>query len=175
MIEPDSGPDDSVVPKLPAGWIAQWDSRYVQLSFECAFKSLGRRNTRLALQHSFVFSGISDIPPKSTPHPSLCVILPLLRPTLYSSRKYYYVQISTGKSTWDTPTEVAPGVVTGSASTTPAQHGTPYSPPPPVGMSGQPDKEGARGLGGPQHGESTDRAGGLGVSPRVCAVARAHR
>jgi hypothetical protein len=25
--EPDAGPDSPHVPKLPAGWIAQWDSR----------------------------------------------------------------------------------------------------------------------------------------------------
>lgn len=28
---PDSGPDDSQVPLLPTGWIAQWDSRQVRL------------------------------------------------------------------------------------------------------------------------------------------------
>jgi hypothetical protein len=88
----------------------------------------------------------------------------------HSSRKYYYVQISTGKSTWETPTTAAPGVVTGSNSSTPAQ-GTPYTPPPPGAMSSHNNTEpghegsGTRGFNdNAQHGESTDRAGGLGVS-----------
>ncbi|OMP85346.1 hypothetical protein BK809_0004016 [Diplodia seriata] len=50
-LSPDAGPTDSHLPKLPSGWIAQWDS---------------------------------------------------------SSRKYYYVQISTGVSQWDLPTSEAP-------------------------------------------------------------------
>jgi hypothetical protein len=100
MVEPDSGPDSPHVPKLPPGWIAQWDS---------------------------------------------------------TSRKYYYVQISTGKSTWEKPTTAAPGVVTASQSSTPAQQ-TPYTPPPPYqNMSGE--GEGTRGMGG--EGGTTDR--GFGV------------
>ncbi|KAK7514846.1 hypothetical protein IWZ03DRAFT_381876 [Phyllosticta citriasiana] len=50
-LSPDSGPTDPHIPKLPSGWIAQWDS---------------------------------------------------------SSRKYYYVQISTGVSQWELPTSEAP-------------------------------------------------------------------
>ncbi|KAB2579635.1 WW/Rsp5/WWP [Lasiodiplodia theobromae] len=50
-LSPDAGPTDPHLPKLPSGWIAQWDS---------------------------------------------------------SSRKYYYVQISTGVSQWDLPTSEAP-------------------------------------------------------------------
>jgi hypothetical protein len=32
MVEPDSGPDNPHVPQIPAGWIAQWDSRYVLMT-----------------------------------------------------------------------------------------------------------------------------------------------
>ena len=28
---PDAGPDDTTVPHLPTGWIAQWDPRYVAI------------------------------------------------------------------------------------------------------------------------------------------------
>jgi len=31
-VSPDSGPTDSTLPKLPAGWIAQWDNAYVGLA-----------------------------------------------------------------------------------------------------------------------------------------------
>jgi hypothetical protein len=82
-----------------------------------------------------------------------------------SLRKYYYVQISTGQSTWDKPTEPAPGAPTASATTTPAQ-GNPTHPPPTqrtMSSEGQHQQDGTRGMGGNQHGESTDRAGGLGV------------
>merc|ERR1711939_109589 len=103
---PDAGPDDSQVPLLPTGWIAQWDS---------------------------------------------------------SLRKYYYVQISTGQSTWDKPTEAAPGAPRASAASTPAQ-GNPTQPPPfdrTMSGDGQLPQDGARGFGD-QHGPSPDRAGGFG-------------
>jgi hypothetical protein len=58
----------------------------------------------------------------------------------FRSRKYYFVQISTGESTWDLPTMAAPHVPTPGG--TPAQ-GTPYGAPS-DGMQGQ---EGERGLG----------------------------
>lgn len=80
-----------------------------------------------------------------------------------SLRKYYFVQISTGKSTWDKPTEAAPGAPTLSNTATPAQTTNPYQTPNEQAMSGQ-GNEGTRGMGDNQHGESTDRAGGLGVS-----------
>lgn len=60
----------------------------------------------------------------------------LTRFCVLSSRKYYYVQISTGHSTWELPT-----------SADPAGAG-----------SGQP------GAAGAPDGYSQDRAGGLGVS-----------
>ncbi|QDS76927.1 hypothetical protein FKW77_004510 [Venturia effusa] len=78
-----------------------------------------------------------------------------------SLRKYYFVQISTGKSTWDKPTEAAPGAPTLSNTATPAQTANPYQTPNEQVMSGQ-ETEGTRGMGDNQHGESTDRAGGLG-------------
>ncbi|KAF2417693.1 hypothetical protein EJ08DRAFT_70909 [Tothia fuscella] len=101
---PDAGPDDSTVPALPTGWIAQWDSR-----------------------------------------------------------KYYFVQISTGKSTWDRPTTAAPGAPTLSSTTTPANDSkSPYPHPNDNMGGGEPGKEGTRGMGDGQHGQSTDRAGGFG-------------
>jgi hypothetical protein len=99
-VSPDSRRTDPTLPKLPAGWIAQWDNR---------------------------------------------------------SRKYYYVQISTGVSQWDLPTSEGP--IGGSSShSTPAQNVNPYNKP--DGTSGPDAGDGTRGMGG--HGESTDRAGGLG-------------
>jgi hypothetical protein len=76
---------------------------------------------------------------------------------LHSSRKYYYVQISTGVSQWDLPTSEAP-IGAGSSHSTPAQTTNPYSTP----------DEGTRGV--PGHGESTDRAGGLGVRSMRASV-----
>jgi hypothetical protein len=68
------------------------------------------------------------------------------------------VQISTGVSQWDLPTSEAP--IGGSSShSTPAQNVNPYNKP--DGTSGPDAGDGTRGMGG--HGESTDRAGGLGV------------
>jgi|TARA_R110002003_G_scaffold2429_2_gene24299 hypothetical protein len=65
------------------------------------------------------------------------------------------VQISTGVSQWDLPTSEAP--IGGSSShSTPAQSANPYNKP-----GGAEVGDGTRGVGG--HGESTDRAGGLGV------------
>jgi len=63
---------------------------------------------------------------------------------LYRSKKYYFVQISTGESTWDTPTQAAPMVPT--PGVTPAQ-GNPYS---------APDAEGTRGMDG--QGQEADRS-----------------
>ncbi|OAL55241.1 hypothetical protein IQ07DRAFT_160337 [Pyrenochaeta sp. DS3sAY3a] len=73
-----------------------------------------------------------------------------------SSRKYYYVQISTGVSQWDLPTSEAP---TGSSSnrSTPAQNSNPYSHP--DGTQGPAVGDGTRGMG---DGPTGDRAGGLG-------------
>lgn len=42
-----------------------------------------------------------------------------------ASRKYYYVQLATGVSQWEIPTEAA------KSGTTPAQREDPYGPPPP--------------------------------------------
>ena len=47
--------------------------------------------------------------------------------TCNRSRKYYFVQISNGESTWDTPTSAAPQVPTPGA--TPAQEMNPYGKP----------------------------------------------
>lgn len=60
------------------------------------------------------------------------------------SKKYYFVQISTGESTWDTPTQAAAMVPT--PGVTPAQ-GNPYS---------APDAEGTRGIDG--QGQEGDRS-----------------
>ncbi|OBW64418.1 MAG: Uncharacterized protein AUREO_055190 [Aureobasidium pullulans] len=66
-----------------------------------------------------------------------------------NSRKYYFVQISTGVSTWEVPTEAAPTVP--SPGNTPAQHQNPFPAPQDAqaqttrGVDGQ---EGERGLGG---------------------------
>ncbi|KAG9880183.1 hypothetical protein KCV05_g20998, partial [Aureobasidium melanogenum] len=66
-----------------------------------------------------------------------------------NSRKYYFVQISTGVSTWEVPTEAAPTVP--SPGNTPAQHQNPF--PVPHDTQGQTTRgvdgqEGERGLGG---------------------------
>ncbi|KAF1961268.1 hypothetical protein CC80DRAFT_589670 [Byssothecium circinans] len=97
-VSPDSGPTDSALPKLPAGWIAQWDN---------------------------------------------------------TSRKYYYVQISTGVSQWDLPTSEAP-VGGGSHASTPAQSTNPYDKP--AGTEGPGVGDGTRGVDGP----TGDRGGGIG-------------
>lgn len=68
------------------------------------------------------------------------------------------VQISTGVSQWDLPTTEAP-IGGGSNRSTPAQSANPYNKP--DGTLGAEAGDGTRGMGG--HGESTDRAGGLGV------------
>lgn len=75
-----------------------------------------------------------------------------------SQRKYYFVQISTGVSTWDVPTEVAPGVPT-PGPTPQAQADAPFAPPSTTTMG---DREEYRaGEQGGEHGEQSDR--GLGV------------
>ncbi|EOD52188.1 putative ww domain-containing protein [Neofusicoccum parvum UCRNP2] len=97
-LSPDAGPTDPHLPKLPSGWIAQWDS---------------------------------------------------------SSRKYYYVQISTGVSQWDLPTSEAPAGPSRRPEQIPAtalDNGT---------MSGT---DPTRGADGNKEEYSGDR--GLGVSPR---------
>ncbi|KAJ4348766.1 uncharacterized protein N0V89_010144 [Didymosphaeria variabile] len=98
-VSPDSGPTDAALPKLPSGWIAQWDN---------------------------------------------------------TSRKYYYVQISTGVSQWDLPTSEAP-IGGGSHHSTPAQNTNPYNKPA-DGVQGPDVGDGTRGVDGP----TGDRAGGLG-------------
>ncbi|KAA8619974.1 WW domain-containing protein [Pyrenophora tritici-repentis] len=72
-----------------------------------------------------------------------------------SSRKYYYVQISTGVSQWELPTSEAP--IGGSNHSTPAQHTNPYNKPEGTGPEAH---DGTRGMG---DGPTGDRAGGLGV------------
>ncbi|KAF2238258.1 hypothetical protein EV356DRAFT_302812 [Viridothelium virens] len=62
-----------------------------------------------------------------------------------SSRKYYYVQLSTGQSTWDLPTEAAPGVPT--PDPTPSNTTGPYPPPATGGERGMAGEESDRGLG----------------------------
>lgn len=64
-----------------------------------------------------------------------------------NSRKYYYVQISTGVSQWDLPTSEAP-IGGGSHTSTPAQNTNPYSAPEGAeGTRGMGGQEGDRGLG----------------------------
>ena len=65
--------------------------------------------------------------------------------TCHSSRKYYYVQLSTGQSTWDLPTEAAPGVPTPDA--TPSNTTGPYPPPGAGGERGMEGEGSERGLG----------------------------
>ncbi|KAK8191211.1 hypothetical protein IWZ00DRAFT_271937 [Phyllosticta capitalensis] len=114
-LSPDSGPTDPHIPKLPSGWIAQWDS---------------------------------------------------------SSRKYYYVQISTGVSQWELPTSEAPA----------GPSKRPEQIPPLESEAGQEltrgangsaaDYSGDRGLGstalhllaGQQHGKQSSGIGGLASS-----------
>ncbi|KAF2261674.1 hypothetical protein CC78DRAFT_345625 [Lojkania enalia] len=74
-----------------------------------------------------------------------------------TSRKYYYVQISTGVSQWELPTSEAP-VGGGSHGGTPAPSANPYDKPA-DGTQGPDVGEGTRGVDGP----TGDRAGGLGV------------
>ena len=66
------------------------------------------------------------------------------------------VQISTGVSQWEQPTEAAP--IGGSNSVTPAQNENPYNKPSDGRTEGEAG-EGTRGVDGP----TGDRAGGLGV------------
>ncbi|QIX02169.1 hypothetical protein AMS68_007686 [Peltaster fructicola] len=63
------------------------------------------------------------------------------------SRKYYFVQISTGESTWEVPTQAAPQVPTPGA--TPAQEANPFRMPENESSRGygQEGGEGERGLG----------------------------
>ncbi|KNG50362.1 hypothetical protein TW65_02897 [Stemphylium lycopersici] len=73
-----------------------------------------------------------------------------------TSRKYYYVQISTGVSQWELPTSEAP--VGGSSShSTPAQQTNPYNRP--ESALGPDAGDGTRGMG---DGPTGDRGGGLG-------------
>ncbi|GAM83610.1 hypothetical protein ANO11243_015980 [Dothideomycetidae sp. 11243] len=67
------------------------------------------------------------------------------------SRKYYFVQISTGVSTWDVPTTPAPTVPT--PGSTPVPPTNPY-PMPEDGHNGAP-QEGERGLGVSAQGQSS--------------------
>ena len=72
-----------------------------------------------------------------------------------NSRKYYFVQISTGVSTWEVPTKPAPGVPTPSA-TPQANDEHPYGTP----------QEGTRGV------EGGDGERGLGVCVQISPCAR---
>jgi hypothetical protein len=59
------------------------------------------------------------------------------------SKKYYFVQLSTGQSQWETPTEAAPTVGTPTASPVPA--GSPFAHP--GAQQGEDGPTGERGLG----------------------------
>ncbi|KAF1970139.1 hypothetical protein BU23DRAFT_570946 [Bimuria novae-zelandiae CBS 107.79] len=116
---PDSGPTDPALPKLPSGWIAQWDNTVA--------------------------------PPRPT-----CPAIARGLTEDIRSRKYYYVQISTGVSQWDLPTSEAP-IGGGSNHGTPAHDTNPYTRPA-DGAQGPDVGNGTRGVDGP----TGDRAGGLG-------------
>ena len=73
-----------------------------------------------------------------------------------SSRKYYYVQISTGHSQWDIPADAAPSAM--SPAGTPAQASGPYDKPE-EGQHGMEGDEGTRGV----DGQTGERSGGLSV------------
>lgn len=64
-----------------------------------------------------------------------------------SSRKYYFVQISTGTSQWDVPTQAAPTVPTPGA--TPQNVADPFPRPNETGAAAGPEQagEGERGFG----------------------------
>ena len=136
---------------MPAGWIAQWDNSYV------AFEA-GARVTCTAPPSHWMPRDTAD-------SRQITEILLCVAPTSSWCKQYRDmtlrlttapdVQISTGVSQWDLPTSEAP--IGGSSShSTPAQSANPYNKP-----GGAEVGDGTRGVGG--HGESTDRAGGLGV------------
>lgn len=79
-------------------------------------------------------------------------------------KKYYYVQLSTGVSQWDTPTKDAPTVSTPIAS--PAVGESPYAQPGSAGRENSTSME--RGISSSGDGPTGDR--GIGVSGFVCAV-----
>jgi hypothetical protein len=62
-----------------------------------------------------------------------------------TSKTYYFVQLSTGKSQWETPTQAAPTV--GTPTPTPGQETSPFPQP------GQQQNMGERGIQGGQDGE----------------------
>lgn len=62
-----------------------------------------------------------------------------------NSKKYYFVQLSTGMSQWETPTQAAPTV--GTPTATPGQETSPFPQP------GQQQGMGERGFQGGQDGE----------------------
>ena len=62
-----------------------------------------------------------------------------------TSKKYYFVQLSTGMSQWETPTQAAPTV--GTPTPTPGQETSPFPQP------GQQEDMGERGIQGGQDGE----------------------
>lgn len=87
-----------------------------------------------------------------------------------SSRKYYFVQISTGKSQWEIPTTEAP--LGASPAGTPAQGTDPYNQPPGEGDPPQDGPAGERGFGvsvqqNPPFNSSTYR-------PAECSCEYAH-
>jgi hypothetical protein len=92
----------------------------------------------------------AQLPPQLDPSRGACValIIELHVDRSHRSRKYYFVQISTGESTWDVPTMAAPNVPTPGG--TPASGHSPYPAP----------QEGTRGMGG----QESDRS--LGVCGR---------
>lgn len=105
---------------------------------------------------------------RTPPHRRCCGVCrapPWLRPApcpanTARSRKYYYVQISTGVSQWDLPTSEAP--IGGSHHGTPAQNANPYNRP--AGADGPGDVGGGeRGMGG--EGQTGDRSlGGFAMN-----------
>ena len=129
-LSPDAGPTDPNLPKLPAGWIAQWDGRWVSPRFLYLF--------------AYVILKIR------------CQGLPAFAHSRISSRKYYYVQISTGHSQWDIPADPALSAV--SPAGTPAQASGPYDKPQ-EGQHGMEEGEGTRGV----DGQTGERSGGLSV------------
>jgi hypothetical protein len=74
-----------------------------------------------------------------------------------NSKKYYFVQLSTGQSQWETPTEAAP--TAGSPTPTPGHEMSPFPQP------GDQQTTGDRGIGGGQDGER-----GFGVRLFPCSL-----
>jgi hypothetical protein len=109
--------------------------RFLRLPNLCF--AIGTDVNGVLLKDCTVGCKVSSILPRS-----LNGLQSLIKRTL-RSRRYYYVQISTGESTWDTPTTAAPQVP--SPGTTPANQ-SPYAVPG-EGTRGMEGQEGDRSLG----------------------------